>query len=136
MSSVCGAIAQIQHLPHLKALRDDFEITALSDISGKLLAAIGSEFGVPRDRQYLDYRELVESELDAVIVCSSGSHAGPSIAAARAGKHVLVEKPMCTTVREAQEMVAAADATGVVLMVAYMKQYEPAYKYARERCEK
>lgn len=129
----CGAIAQIQHLPHLKELREEFEITALSDISAKLLAAVGTELGVPLERQYLDYRDLVNSELDAVIVCSSGSHAGPSIAAAQAGKHVLVEKPMCATVREAQEMVAAADASGVVLMVAYMKQYEPAYKYARER---
>ena len=129
----CGAIAQIQHLPHLNELREEFEISALSDISAELLAAVGAEFGVPPERQYLDYRDLVTSELDAVIVCSSGSHAAPSIAAAQAGKHVLVEKPMCTTVREAREMVAAADASGVILMVAYMKQYEPAYRYARER---
>jgi predicted dehydrogenase len=129
----CGAIAQIQHLPHLKELRDDFEIAALSDISAELLAAVGAEFGVLPDRHYLDYHDLVASDLDAVIVCSSGSHAGPTIAAAQAGKHILVEKPMCTTVREAQEMVAAAEASGVILMVAYMKQYEPAYRYARER---
>ena len=129
----CGAIAQIQHLPHLRELRDDFAIAALSDISPALLTAVGAEYGVPPERQYLDYHDLVASDLDAVIVCSSGSHAGPSIAAARAGKHVLVEKPMCTTVREAEEMVAAAESTGVVLMVAYMKQYEPAYQYARDR---
>jgi predicted dehydrogenase len=129
----CGAIAQIQHLPHLKELRAEFEITALSDISTELLAALGKEYGVPAERRYRDYRDLVASELDAVIVCSSGSHAGPSIAAAQAGRHVLVEKPMCTTVREAREMVAAAEASGVVLMVAYMKQYEPAYRFARER---
>ena len=87
----CGAIAQIQHLPHLKELRDEFEITALSDISAELLAAVGTEFGVLTERQYLDYRDLFASEIDAVIVCSSGSHAGPTIAAAQAGKHVLVE---------------------------------------------
>lgn len=129
----CGAIAQIQHLPHLKELREEFEIAAISDISSNLLAAVGAEFGVPPERHYLDYHDLVTSDVDAVIVCSSGSHAAPSIAAANAGKHVFVEKPMCTTVREAHEMVAAADAAGVVLMVAYMKQYEPAYRYARER---
>ncbi len=129
----CGAIAQIQHLPHLKELRNEFELVALSDISATLLTAVGTEFGVQPERQYLDYHDLVDSQLDAVIVCSSGSHAGPTIAAAQAGKHVLVEKPMCTTVREAQEMVAAAEAADVLLMVAYMKQYEPAYNYARER---
>lgn len=129
----CGAIAQIQHLPHLHELRDEFELVALSDLSPALLQAVGEEFRVPPERRYPDYRDMVASDIDAVIVCSSGSHAGPCIAAAQAGKHVLVEKPMCTTVREAREIVAAAEATGVVLMVAYMKQYEPAYQYARER---
>jgi len=75
----------------------------------------------------------VRSDIDGVIVCPSSSHAAPSIAAAEAGKHVLVEKPMCTTVREAEAMVGAADRAGVLLMVAYMKRHEPAYHFARAR---
>lgn len=131
----CGAIAQIQHLPHLRELRDDFEIGGLSDLSPGLLAAVGEEYGVPPARRFADYRDLVRSDVDAVIVCSSGSHAAPTIAAAGAGKHVLVEKPMCATVEEAEAMVAAAEAAGVILMVAYMKQHEPAYHYARSRIQ-
>jgi predicted dehydrogenase len=46
---------------------------------------------------------------------------------------VLVEKPMCTTVREAEAMVAAAERAGVLLMVAYMKRHEPAYHFAQAR---
>jgi predicted dehydrogenase len=76
---------------------------------------------------------MVRSDIDAVIVCPSGSHAAPSIAAAEAGKHVLVEKPMCTSADEARAMVAAADRAGVLLMVAYMKRHEPAYRFAQER---
>jgi predicted dehydrogenase len=129
----CGAIAQIQHLPHLRELADDFEIGGLSDLSPGVLAAVGAEYGVPPARRFADYRDLVQSDVAAVIVCSSGSHAAPTIAAAAAGKHVLVEKPMCTTVEEAEAMAAAADKAGVVLMVAYMKQHEPAYHYARAR---
>jgi predicted dehydrogenase len=129
----CGAIAQIQHLPNLRELRPTFEIAGLSDLSPGLLAAVGDEYGVPPARRFLDYRDLVESDVEAIIVCSSGSHAAPSIAAARAGKHVLVEKPMCTTVGEAEAMVAAAAKAGTVLMVAYMKRYEPAYRYAQAR---
>src|SRR5262249_4822718 len=75
------------------------------------------------------------SDVDAVIVCPSGSHAAASIAAAEAGKHVLVEKPMCTTVAEAEVMVAAAEQAGTVLMVAYMKRYDPAYRYAQARVQ-
>lgn len=129
----CGAIAQIQHLPHLRELSDEFEIAGLCDLSPKLLAAVGEEYKVPPERRFLDYHELVGSDVDAVIVCPSGSHAAPSIAAARAGKHVLVEKPMCTTVNEAEAMVAAAEEAGVILMVAYMKRHEPAYQYAQAR---
>jgi predicted dehydrogenase len=129
----CGAIAQIQHLPHLRELSQEFEIAGLCDLSPKLMARLGEEYGVPGDRQFTDYRELVQSDVDAVIVCPSGSHAAPSIAATEAGKHVLVEKPMCTTVREAEAMVQAADKAGVVLMVAYMKRYDPAYQFAQAR---
>ncbi|MDQ3812038.1 MAG: Gfo/Idh/MocA family oxidoreductase, partial [Chloroflexota bacterium] len=129
----CGAIAQIQHLPHLRELDTEFEIGGLCDVSAQLLEAIGDDYRVPTERRFLDYHDLVRSDIDAVIVCPSGSHAPPSIAAAEAGKHVLVEKPMCTTPREAEAIVAAADRHGVVLMVAYMKRYEPAYQFAQAR---
>lgn len=129
----CGAIAQIQYLPLLRELRDRYEIAALSDLSASVMRALGAEHGVPEERQYIDSAEMVASNLDAVIVCHSGPHAGPSIAAARAGKHVLVEKPMCATRAEGEAMVAAADAAGVVMMVAYMKRHDPAYRYAAER---
>jgi predicted dehydrogenase len=129
----CGAIAQIQHLPHLLELDDEFEIGGLADLSPKLLDAVGTEYGVPAERRFLNYHDLVRSDIDGVIVCPSGSHAPPSIAAAEAGKHVFVEKPMCTTVREAEAMVAAAERASVILMVAYMKRHEPAYRFAQKR---
>jgi predicted dehydrogenase len=129
----CGAIAQIQHLPHLRELSDEFSIGGLADLSPRLLEAVGEEYGVPAERRFLDYHDLVRSDIDGVIVCPSGSHAAPSIAAAEAGKHVLVEKPMCSSPDEARAMVAAADRAGVLLMVAYMKRHEPAYKFAAER---
>lgn len=129
----CGAIAQIQHLPHLRELDSIFEIGGLADLSPKLLAAVGEEYHVPPERRFTDYHDLVRSDVDGVIVCPSVSHAAPSIAAAECGKHVFVEKPMCTTVREAEAMVAAADKAGVLLMVAYMKRHEPAYQFAQQR---
>jgi predicted dehydrogenase len=129
----CGAIAQIQHLPHLRELDDQFAIGGLSDLSPKLLEFVGEQYGVPSERRYIDYHDLVRSDIDGVIVCPSGSHAPPSIAAAEAGKHVLVEKPMCTTVREARAMADAAERAGTLLMVAYMKRHEPAYRFAQQK---
>jgi predicted dehydrogenase len=127
----CGAIAQIQHLPHLRELSDEFEIGGLADLSAKLLEVVGAEYGVPAERRFINYHDMLRTDIDGVIVCPSGSHAAPSIAAAQAGKHILVEKPMCTTVREAEAMVEAADRAGVMLMIAYMKRHEPAYRFAQ-----
>jgi predicted dehydrogenase len=129
----CGAIGQIQYLPLLRDLREHYEIAGISDLSSELMASLGRDYGIPVERQFTDYADLIASEVDCVVVCNTTSyHAAPAIAAASAGKHVLIEKPMCTTVAEAEAIVAAADASGVVAMVGYMKQHDPGYRYARD----
>ena len=77
--------------------------------------------------RFESWQELIAQPLDAVLILTSGSHAPAAIAAARAGLHVLVEKPMCFSVAEGREMIEAAEAAGVTLMVAYNKRYDPAY---------
>jgi predicted dehydrogenase len=121
----CGLVAQVMHLHYLRELADRFEIAAVCDLSDEVRAACAREYGVPE--QFATWQELVAHPLDAVLVLTSGSHAPIAIAAARAGMHVLVEKPMCFSVAEGQAMVDAADAGGVTLMVAYNKRYDPAY---------
>jgi predicted dehydrogenase len=120
-----GLIAQVMHLHYLRELSDRFEISAICDLSAEARAAIAREYGVPQ--QFDSWQELIAQPLDAVLVLTSGSHAPAAIAAAQAGKHVLVEKPMCFSVAEGQTMVEAADKAGVTLMVAYNKRYDPAY---------
>ena len=121
----CGLVAQVMHLHYLRELADRFEIAAVCDLSDEVRVACAREYGVPN--QYASWQELVASPLDAVLVLTSGSHAPIAIAAAKAGMHVLVEKPMCFSVAEGQAMVDAAAAAGVTLMVAYNKRYDPAY---------
>jgi predicted dehydrogenase len=75
-----------------------------------------------------DWRELIAQPLDAVFILTSGSHAPIAVAAAQAGRHILVEKPMCFSVAEGQDMLAAAERHNVTLMVAYNKRYDPAYR--------
>jgi predicted dehydrogenase len=125
-----GLVAQIMHLPYLSELDELFELRALCDSSETVLAHCGKRFGV--DRLFTDWEVLVEEDLDAVLVLTSGSHAAPAVAAAAAGMHVLVEKPMCFSTSEGADMIAAARRTGVVLMVGYPKRYDPAYLRARE----
>jgi predicted dehydrogenase len=113
------------HLHYLRELADRFEIAAVCDFSEEVRAAVGEEYGVAA--RFATWQELVASPLDAVLVLTSGSHAPIAVAAARAGLHVFVEKPMCFSVAEGREMIAAAEAAGKVLMVGYNKRYDPAY---------
>lgn len=126
----CGGIAQMMHLPFLRSLPTHFQIRAISDLSPGLLTAIGNLYGVPPERQFTDFHDLVRQDLDAVLVLSGGTHAPPVLAAISAGKHVLVEKPLCYTLREADEIATAAEQAGVTVMVAYMKRYDPGYRTA------
>ncbi|MAT73998.1 hypothetical protein CMK14_02435 [Candidatus Poribacteria bacterium] len=52
-------------------------------------------------------------------------HLEIALAATAAGKHILMEKPMCRTVEEGDQMVMAAEAAGVLLQVAYMMRFDP-----------
>jgi len=121
----CGLVAQVMHLHYLRELAEHYEIVALCDLSESLRAACARDYGVAR--QYADWRDLLGADLDAVLILTSGSHAPIAIAAAAAGKHMLIEKPMCFSVDEGRAMIAAAEQAGVTLMVAYNKRYDPAY---------
>jgi predicted dehydrogenase len=131
-----GSIAQIMHLPYLKELDDRFAIAALCDVSQETLDAVGERYGVPPQARFTDYRELCASDLvDAVLVCPSGSHVPAAVAALETGKHVLVEKPLCYRLDEADAFVAAAQEarrrSGAVTLLAYMKRFDPGYQYGQ-----
>src|SRR5437867_2752880 len=125
----CGTVAQIMWLPNLRQLDDQFELQAICDLSPGLTESLGEYYNV--SQRFQDYRDLVREDLDVVVVLTPGSHAAPAIAALEAGKHVIVEKPMCFTQREADAMTAAAKQHGRHLMVAYMKRYDPGYLHGR-----
>jgi predicted dehydrogenase len=90
---------------------------------------IAAQYNVPQDSiyNYENFDEIVKNPaIDAVYVALPNSmHAEYTIRAAKAGKHVLCEKPMCVNVTEAEQMIAACKAANVKLMIAYRCQYEP-----------
>lgn len=122
----CGLVAQVMHLPHLRELAGRFRVTAVCDIAPGALAFAGAMF--PAARRHRDWADLLDDDVDAVLVLTPGSHAPVAIAAARTGRHVFVEKPMCFSVAEGEEMAAAAREGDVALMVGYMKRFDPSYE--------
>lgn len=126
----CGVIAQVMHLPHLSQSPATFELAAVCDIAEPVADGCASRFGARAT--FTDWREMLESELDAVMVLTSGNHAPMAIAAAQAGLHVFVEKPMALSVADGLAMIEAAETAGVCLMVGTMKRYDPAYERLAE----
>ncbi|MGC2484774.1 MAG: Gfo/Idh/MocA family oxidoreductase [Acidimicrobiales bacterium] len=120
-----GVIAQVMHLHFLRELNDRFETVALCDLSNEVASACAREYGIPA--VFTDWRAMLGEDLDAVLILTSGSHAPVAVEAARAGKHVFSEKPMCFSAVEGAEMIEAARVANVVLMVGYPKRYDPAF---------
>ena len=83
---------------------------------------------------YEDYQELLANpEIDLVHIClPTEQHEPVAIAALQAGKHVLVEKPIAIELAAAKRMLAAADETGKLLMVAQVLPFFPEFRWARE----
>jgi len=122
----CGEVTQIMHLPSL-AHPGHFAVTALCDVSNQVLQAVGEQWRVPK--RYHEYQALLaQDDVDAVLVANPDAyHAEVTLAAIAAGEHVLGEKPMYMTLREADEISAAQERAGVIVQVGYMRRYAPAF---------
>lgn len=116
-----GKIAQMMHLPFIEEL-PEFVCTAVSDISAGTMNAVADRFGIPR-RHATNEALIDDPEVDAVLVCNF-DHPEVTERAIRAGKHVLVEKPLAFTFAEAERLAALAGTSGVTAMVGYMKLYD------------
>lgn len=120
----CGAIARRAHLP---GFRDAADVVAFASRSRASAEAARDEWGGGEIVD--DWKQLVDrDDIDAVDLCTPNAlHAEAAIAFARAGKHVLVEKPMAISVADADAMIDAATDAGVVLMTAHNLRFAPPF---------
>jgi predicted dehydrogenase len=127
----CGRIAQVAHLPALEKA-DGVRLVAVSDPSAEVAESVARRYGVPS--AYTDQEQVLADEsVEGVIVAAPDRFHYPITAEAlRAGKHVLVEKPLASTVAEAEALSDLVDQTGLALQVGAMKRHDQGVQYARE----
>lgn len=131
----CVGIANGKHFPAIKK-NGKIELVAFCDLIKERAEKAKEEYGTPDARVYTDYTELVKEDVDVVYVLTpNNAHAPVSIAAMKAGKHVMCEKPMAKTYAEAKEMVKTAKETGKILTIGYQNRYRADSQYLKSACE-
>ena len=126
-----GNIAQSAHLPAYQK-RNDVEITGIADLNLERAQKAAEKFGIPRALGSVE-EMLANVECDYVDICVwNRSHAACAIAAARAGKHILCEKPMAINLEHALEMKKEIEKAGVTFMLAVPTRYTGEAQLLRE----
>lgn len=126
----CGSIAIHRHIPEYAA-NENCILAGFYDPVAERARKMADQYG---GKVYSSIEALLADEsIDAVSVCTSNKyHASVTIAALKAGKHVLCEKPMAISIREAQDMVECATAAGKFLMIGHSQRLADAHHRARQ----
>ena len=119
---------------HVRVLRDMDtvkEIT-IADVDEGALNSCARRFGI--EKAYSSYRDLLERERpDGVVIASeSENHKQPAVDSMAFGAHVLVEKPIATSMSDAEEMIEAAEKAGIVLTVGHTERFNPVVAKIKE----
>lgn len=127
----CGRAAAALHLPALARV-PRAKVTALSDSDPQRLSAVGAAAG--RASRYLDYRALLDdSSVDVVLITvPTPWHHDVFVAAAKAGKHIYVEKPLALDLEQAEHMLAVAAAAGTRAVLGFNLRSHRLVQIARD----
>ncbi len=116
----CGAITEQGHLLGLKGL-EEWKPELLIDVDASRASEMAKEWNVPAHSS--DYRDIVGRCDAAIIATPHHFHAEPTVALLNAGVHVLVEKPMATTVADCERMCVASETSGSLLAVGMIRRF-------------
>ena len=104
------------HLESYAKIPDHFEVKAVCDLDAAKAKAVAEQFGIARHTTQLS-ELLASNELDIIDICTPNFlHPLIAIEAAKAGKHVVCEKPLANTLKEAQDMLKAVEKGGVYVL--------------------
>ncbi len=114
---------------------EETELIAVCDINGEKAKSLAKQFGV---EAYTNVGKMLRrTDIEAVTVCTwSTSLAKEALKALKAGKHVLVEKPMAANSRQAEKLLNTAEKEGLHLTVGFLMRFIPGIQYIKEGIEK
>ncbi|NHE57257.1 Gfo/Idh/MocA family protein [Cyclobacterium plantarum] len=124
-----GAIAGM-HAAAIEACKDS-HLVAVCSSSAERAKLAAEKFKVPADHELNAF--LARKEIEVVCICThSGQHLEPALAAAKAGKHILLEKPIEVSLDRADQLIQACEEAGVKLGVIFQNRLKPGYLKLKE----
>ena len=127
----CGGIAARRTIPEFKKMASNAELVSVMDISAERARAVAQQFGIAH--WCSTEKELLKQPVDAVYIATpQNMHTCQVIQSAKAGKHVLCEKPVAVSIREVDRMEAACRKAGVKFMLGFCMRNNVYHKKARE----
>jgi predicted dehydrogenase len=129
-----GRTVRIGHAPALQALHDRFHVVAMADASPEALETTGMMLGIPPEHRYTDYRAMLAAmECDIVdISLPHAFHHEAAIAALHAGAHLITERPLALSERDAEELLRMAESRGrLITVLHFYKYYAPFHEAIR-----
>ena len=133
----CGGIANGKHMPSIKQIKE-VEMIAFCDTVIERAKKAAEEYGEVGAKTYSDYKELLsDKSIDIIYVLTPNrDHSPMTIDALNAGKHVMCEKPMAKTSKEAKEMMETAKKTGKVLTIGYQNRFRENSQYLKKMVDR
>jgi len=124
-----------RHAENLRRLVPEAQLVAVADVASDRAAQAASELEIEHSFPSLE-EMLAHKDLQAVLIATPDKfHAKAIQAAAAAGKDILCEKPIATTLADAHDALNAVARAGVRLQIGFMRHYDPAYEAAMKRVE-
>lgn len=116
---------------HCNALRNvkNCQLVAVADIRAEQAKSVAEKFGV---KPFTDHNEMLDEVSAIVVATPPWQHTEVTISAAKRGIHVFCEKPFSATLKDADAMIASADASGIVLMVGQVLRFYPEHELGKK----
>lgn len=116
---------------------EQVEVVAVADPDPKGCAAAAQRLRAPKS--YADYRQMLEKERPKIVSVAPrwlDCHRDMVLACAESGCHVFLEKPMCQTLEQADEMIAALEKRNLKLAIAHQTRHSPVLAHAEDDCRR
>ena len=118
---------------HARIYHENANLVGVADLDKEAVKKVGERYNT---KYYADYKKLLKNVDVVSIAVPTGLHYKVATDAISAGKHVLIEKPICNNIRDGEKLIQRADEQGVVLAVGHVERHNPIVRFAKEALKK